>query len=214
MHDLMTWPDPRRLMDMYLFYVDESGTLDPEVEGTRPDGSVFEKEYLYVITAVSLFASHWREFEAQTTGLKRALGDDVSKRIGRRLSLEEYEVKSNWLRIPKERARRPFIQFAGTSSGCRLPHVVEMPMFVRSELSNGVQLADPVSYSIYRAFRYENTGYQYFERIAPNIWSSRLSPGHKLDGLKVFPPESPLFTLAEGVGKKIARDQAAPSSDN
>lgn len=35
-----------------------------------------------------------------------------------------------------------------TTANLRLEHIVEMPLFVRSELSEGVQLADLCSYSI------------------------------------------------------------------
>ena len=37
---------------------------------------------------------------------------------------------------------------------------------------------------------------------------------HKLDGLKVFPNESPLVALATEAGRKLARDQAAPSLES
>jgi hypothetical protein len=32
---------------MYFFYIDESGTRDPEVAGRRKDGTPFTKEHLY-----------------------------------------------------------------------------------------------------------------------------------------------------------------------
>jgi hypothetical protein len=38
------------------------------------------------------------------------------------------------------------------TSGQKLEHIIEMPLFVRSELSNGVQLADLVVYNVYHAF--------------------------------------------------------------
>ena len=50
---------------MYFFYIDESGTKDPEVLGTRSDGSTFVKDHLYVLTAVSLFEFKWRDFERE-----------------------------------------------------------------------------------------------------------------------------------------------------
>ena len=43
--------------------------------------------------------------------------------------------------------KHAYFQDQGTSAGQRLRHIVEMPLFVRSELSNGVQLADMVSYT-------------------------------------------------------------------
>ena len=45
------------------------------------------------------------------------------------------------------------------------PAMVEYPFFTRSELSNGVQLADLLAYSVYRAFKGEDLGYPYFERV-------------------------------------------------
>lgn len=46
---------------MYFFYIDESGTKDPEVSATKADGTVVTKEHLYVLTAVSLFQFNWRK---------------------------------------------------------------------------------------------------------------------------------------------------------
>ena len=44
-------------------------------------------------------------------------------------------------------------QGKGTTSGLRLRHIIELPMFVDSRLSNGVQLADLCAYNVFRAFR-------------------------------------------------------------
>ena len=71
---------------------------------------------------------------------------------------------------------------------------VEYPFFTRSELSNGVQLADLLAYSVYRAFKDENVGYPYFERVLGNFYRRR--QGTALDGLEVWPDRSPLSTLA------------------
>jgi hypothetical protein len=54
---------------MYFFYIDESGTKDPEVSGTRSDGSAYAKDHLYVLTAVSLFEFKWRDFEREITNV-------------------------------------------------------------------------------------------------------------------------------------------------
>ena len=85
-----------------------------------------------------------------------------------------------------------FLREQGTSGGCRLRHLVEMPLFVRSELSNGVQLADLVSYNIYRAYKYGAVDYPWFKRIRAFIW--RLGEAENA-GLKVFPPDSDLVSL-------------------
>lgn len=219
---------------MFLFYVDETGNLDPRVEIPQRDGSVKEGDPLYVLTAVSLFETRWHGFEKTLNRFKRRLMDQIFRSSGMRLDLADCEIKSNWLRIPRERERHPFLQHLlegqilqlvelyyrqldhhnmqifsvvidkrhlhdymdqeklqckawellleqiekfmrvrhnrhqamlinddvskqmnrrlamkhayileeGTKSGTWLKHVCEMPMFVRSELSNGVQLAD------------------------------------------------------------------------
>ena len=74
------------------------------------------------------------------------------------------------------------------------PAIVEYPFFTRSELSNGVQLADLLAYSVYRAFKGEDLGYPYFERVLANFYRRR--QGTALDGLKVWPDRSPLSVLA------------------
>lgn len=63
---------------MYFFYVDESGTLDPNVE--MPKRGKYPREFLYVLTAVTLFEGNWRGFEdtinqkkiAEAAGMKIA----------------------------------------------------------------------------------------------------------------------------------------------
>jgi hypothetical protein len=272
---------------MFLFYVDESGNLDCSTTGTKPDGTKFEKDHLFVLTAVSLFDQRWRRFEHAISGKKRELSQRVEARGGPRLDLADCEIKSSWLRDPKARAQRPFLAALyepertelvevfyeqlivhkmnafsvvvdkrhlhphmdrsklhrkawellvervqsfleiehhkhngvlitddisrednrslamkhahllaeGTSASKHLRHITEMPMFVRSELSNGVQLADLVSYNIYRAFKRNDFEYPWFKRVLPSVWWAPGGPGR--DGLKIFPPESPLFEAAE-----------------
>jgi hypothetical protein len=62
---------------MYFFYIDESGTKDPEVSRTKPNGTVVTKEHLYVLTAVSLFEYRWRDFEREISNLKLELSDHL-----------------------------------------------------------------------------------------------------------------------------------------
>ncbi len=76
----------------------------------------------------------------------------------------------------------------------KFPAIVEYPFFTRSELSNGVQLADLLAYSVYRAFKDEDLGYPYFERVLGNFYRRR--KGTALDGLKVWPDRSPLSAPA------------------
>jgi hypothetical protein len=100
--------------------------------------------------------------------------------------------------------KHAFFQSEGTSKGTRLSQIAEMPLFVRSELSNGVQLADLVAYNIYRRFRYENVDYPFFSRIAPYLWTSQNTQASFLDGLWVFPAESPLSQLRTRLAKERA----------
>ncbi len=285
---------------MYFFYVDASGTLDPQAEGKNADGSTFQKDPIYVLTAVSLFDGKWRRFEAAINRQKLELIARIQRQQGIKLDLADAEVKSTWIRIPKERAKRPFLahlsqpeltqlasvfydqipnlrmhlfavvidkrllfsymdeeklhrkayelllerielflynwhskhlglvvadntsrqmnrslalkhsffQRDGTSSGQRLSHIAELPMFVESYLSNGVQLADLCGYNVYRAFRAENIHYPFFEKLIPAFYTSPLTAAEKIDGLKVFPEGSDLAKLIsqlEGYRKKKAQ---------
>lgn len=106
--------------------------------------------------------------------------------------------------------KHAFIQSEGTSAGTWLKHIAEMPLFVRSELSNGVQLADLLAYNIYRCFRDRDVDYPFFARIAPYLWDSKATSADCLDGLWVFPGESPLRPLREAVAKRASRGTAGP----
>lgn len=93
--------------------------------------------------------------------------------------------------------KHSYFQREGTSSGARIGHIVELPMFVASELSNGVQLADLCAYNVYRAFNDEDLSYEFFERIQGSLYRAAGRPGPQVEGLKVFPDESPLVALAD-----------------
>jgi hypothetical protein len=287
---------------MYFVYVDESGTKDPKVAGTDRHGNAIEKDWLYVLTGVALFEMRWFKIEYALNQRKLELIRRIGRDTGLRLGLPEAELRSNWVRIPSERAGRPFLaslttdeltglvdlyfaqleyhrmrvfavvidkrylheyydeeklhrkayelllervewfmkmengkhralmvvddtsrqmnrslagkhsyfQREGTSSGCRIGHMVELPMFVDSSLSNGVQLADLCSHSIYHAFRYAKPDYEYFERIEPYIHDAAHRQGANLEGLKVFPPESP---LADTARELAVRRASTPRND-
>ena len=106
---------------MYFFYVDESGTKDPEVARTKADGTVVTKEHLYVLTAVSLYEFKWRDFEREITNLKLELSDHLHRRHGTRHDLAECEIKSTWLRLPKLRAKEsPFLHALADKDRTRL----------------------------------------------------------------------------------------------
>ena len=95
---------------MYFFYIDESGTKDPEVSRTKASGEVVRKEHLYVLTAVSIFEYRWKDFEREINNIKLELSDHLFRRTGTRYDLAKCEVKSVWLRLPELRAKEsPFL---------------------------------------------------------------------------------------------------------
>lgn len=282
---------------MFFFYVDESGTLDPDCNPLiKPNGSSITKEHIYVLTAISLFDHKWHGFEKTINRKKRELIDLILHRTGLRLELADCEVKSTWVRMPKERAKHQFLsnlrdneltdlcalfyqqleyhhmqifcvvidkrhladhmdqakihrkawelllerieEFMrlhnpshqallicddisiqanrslamkhayllenGTKHDLWLTHVCEMPHFVRSELCNGVQLADLVGYNFYRAFRYETDSYPFLLKVLKNLWAPTANAADDPKGLYVFPGESPLRELRGKLGIKRA----------
>ena len=95
---------------MYFFYIDESGTRDPETTKTQADGTTRPKEHLYVLTAVSLFERRWHAFERDIGRLKREFADRLYHLTKVRFDLADCEVKSTWLRIQRQREREsPFL---------------------------------------------------------------------------------------------------------
>jgi len=115
------------------------------------------------------------------------VNDDVSKQANRSLAM-----------------KHAYLLDQGTSQDTWLKHICEMPMFVRSELSNGIQLADLCSYNIYRAFKHEDLSYPFFQQIAPHIWSRSNPVIHPFSGLYIFPGNSPLRKLVDAFEKERA----------
>lgn len=97
--------------------------------------------------------------------------------------------------------KHSYFQAAGTSSGCKLRHIIEEPLFVESELCNGVQLADLCAYNIFHAFRYKKLDYPYFQRILPYIFSNSHTSDDKLEGLKIFPDDSDYIEMVKEIQK-------------
>lgn len=136
--------------------------------------------------------SFLQEFHSKHFGV--IVADDVSVQSNRSLAL-----KHSWF------------QRSGTTSTVRLRNIVEMPFFVRSELSNGIQLADLCAYDVYRAFRYEQPGYEYFRAILPRFYQSQATASDKIDGLKVFPDDSDLVAMVQALGRELnTTPQAEP----
>jgi len=101
--------------------------------------------------------------------------DDTSKQLNRAVAM-----------------KHAFFQRVGNEN-VRFHHIVEYPFFTASELSNGVQLGDLLAYNVYRAFKSEDMSYSYFQLMLPHFY--RRQAGAQLDGLKVWPEDSPLVQL-------------------
>ena len=56
-----------------------------------------------------------------------------------------------------------------TRTGIQFRNIVETPLFTRSELSEGIQLADLCAYNINRAFAHDDMNYSYFKKILPRF---------------------------------------------
>lgn len=272
---------------MYFFYFDESGSRDPSI-GT-PDKP---KDHLYVLLTVGMFEGQWKHFDREIAHIKLELANYLRRDGKGHFDLASCEIKSNWLRNPKEREQRsPFLHaldaadretlvatffkqlqtrnmivmaaiidkrhlhdhmthetlhkkayeflleriehfmaeyhpkhnalivmddtskelnqavamkhafFQRTGNQhVNFNHIVEYPFFTRSELSNGVQLADLLAYNVYRAFKEENFDYPYYQLILPNFY--KRESGMILDGLKVWPKESALVMKAKSAWDK------------
>jgi hypothetical protein len=100
--------------------------------------------------------------------------------------------------------KHAYVMEEGTKSGTWLTNLCEMPHFVRSELSNGVQLSDLCAYNIYRAFKTGNLAYPFFERISPHIWAKSNPVKYPFSGLHVFPQSSPLCQVIHAWEKQRA----------
>lgn len=90
---------------MYFFYIDESGSRDPSI-GTPEK----PKDHLYVLLAVGLYERKWRPFDRTISAVKLEFAERLWRAGKGRFDLADCEIKSNWLRNPKERAARsPFL---------------------------------------------------------------------------------------------------------
>lgn len=267
---------------MYFFYVDESGSKDPKITGSRKDGSIITKDWPYVLFAVSLFKWRWEKFEREITDRKMRIIHQVNAATMDQFDLADAEVHSTVIRIPKQRMEHRLFKhlkegdvqylteayynaitahkmncFAvivdkkelrdscdqeylhrrsyelllerieqflanyhpkqkgliimdnsnkqlnraltmkhswflknGSSSGLRFKHIVEMPMFVESSLSNGVQLADLCAYNCFHAIKYNKPDYAYFQQMLPSFYNSPKTRPDKFDGIKIYPDSS------------------------
>lgn len=89
-------------------------------------------------------------------------------------------------------------------------HIIEYPFFTRSELSNGVQLADLCVYNVHRAFKDKDFSYPYFEMQLPFFY--KRANQDRLDGLKVWPEGSELVEFARLGWLDYQKQKAPPIS--
>lgn len=91
---------------MYFFYFDESGNRDPDVGGNgAPD-----KDKLYILFAVGIWEGSWRKLDRSIAHVKLEMIDYLRRDGKGTYELADCEVKSNWIRNPKEREEKsPFL---------------------------------------------------------------------------------------------------------
>lgn len=95
---------------VYFFYFDESGSRDPKASETKPDGTVQAKDHIYSLTSIGLWEGRWRSFEREIANLKLQFTDQLNRTHRLQFNLADCEMKSNWIRNPKERAdKSPFL---------------------------------------------------------------------------------------------------------
>lgn len=146
---------------MYFFYIDESGSRDPQVTGTRQDGSIFAKDHLYVLTAVGLYEWRWRHFERAIANLKLELLHDLRRTHHLTMDLSHCEVKSTWLRVPKEReAHSRFLHLLNDAQRLRITQtyyqqIQEQKMILFSAVIDKRKLHDHVTPELLHKKAYE-----------------------------------------------------------
>lgn len=91
---------------MYFFYFDESGSRDPKAVRVLADGSEVSKDHIYCLTAVGLFEGRWHRFDREIAKVKLEFADHLNHMRKERLDLADCEIKSNWIRNPKERTEK------------------------------------------------------------------------------------------------------------
>ena len=99
-------------------------------------------------------------------------------------------------------------QTKGKNRSARFANIVEMPLFARSELSLGVQLADLCAYNVYRAFRNKDMEYPHFRRVFPFFHQGEAKSGVP-DGLLIFPRTSEIWRGSLPVGDKKRAERPA-----
>ena len=159
--------------------------------------TVIDKRYLYEYTTHEILHKktyefmleriqhYMREYHPKHKAL--IVMDDTGKQLNRAIAM-----------------KHAFFQRSGNQN-MGFPAIVEYPFFTRSELSNGIRLADLLAYSVYRAFRDEDVDYSYFQRLLPSLYQGRDQT--VLHGLKVWPEKSPLVQLAQSAREAVQKEK-------
>ena len=178
---------------MYFFYLDESGSRDPSI-GTAEK----PKDHIYVLLAVGMYERHWRPFEMEVSQLKLDLRAQRGNLVPAGMLFPTRVEKPTGIATSLPLLAMRHASYLRTGNwNTDFQNIVEYPFFTRSELSNGVQLADQLAYNVYHAFRYEDMKYSYFERMAPNFYQNRDRTIPY--GLKVWPDDSPLIEMVKTI---------------
>lgn len=171
--------DLKRITDIYFAQISERKTVIMV--------SVIDKRYLYHGT--TLEEMHQKAYEFLLERIQHYLNEYHPKHQGL-IVMDDTGIQLN----RSVAMRHSSFQRYGNWN-MRFPSIVEYPFFTRSELSNGVQLADQLAYNVYRAFKSEDMTYPFFENMIPRFYRSR--DGQTLHGLKVWPDGSPLVSMAQ-----------------
>lgn len=141
--------------------------LDAETTSSK----MHQKAYEFLLERIQHYMRQYRRNHQAII-----IMDDTSRQLNRTIAMQHasFQRSGNW--------------------NMTFPHIVEYPFFARSELSNGVQLADQLAYNIYRAFKDENLDYPYFRMMLEHFYKSKDQA--VLHGLKVWPEKSPLVELS------------------
>ena len=172
--------DLKRLTDTYYQQVVE--------RNTRIIATVIDKRYLYEDTTQEIL--HKTAYEFVLERIQSYMNEYHGKKHQALIVMDDTNRQLNRAVAMKH----ALFQRVGNQN-MHFPAIVEYPFFTRSELSNGVQLADLLAYNVYRAFRDEDLAYPYFDKLLPNIYRGRNRA--VLHGLKVWPDASPLVRLAQ-----------------
>ena len=199
-------PEQRqRLTDVYLAQVEKRNSVIM--------ASVIDKRYLDSGTTLEML--HQRAYELLLGRVQNYITtyhprhqalivmDDTDKNLNRTVAMQHASLlrDGKWLLSIESFREFHFPASSDIPGGIQLTmnptfqNIVEYPFFTRSELSNGIQLADQLAYNVYRAFRDCDFTYQYFENILSYFYRSR--DGVALHGLAVWPDSPPLVNMAQ-----------------